>query len=103
MYRPLPKYLTIKPSNIEGLGLFTTEDVEKGRFMSITHYRTPEFGLIRTPAGGFINHDPNPNCYLLNVDGKDSGFSYLVSLRDIKAGEEITLKYEHFSDPSEFK
>jgi hypothetical protein len=29
MYKPLPKNLTIKKSNINGLGIFATEDIKE--------------------------------------------------------------------------
>ena len=49
--------------------------------------------LIRTPLGGFINHSDNPNTIKEKVDDK----YYLYSIRDIKKGEEITLKYTFYS------
>jgi len=36
-YRPLPKSLTIKPSGIEGLGLFATQDIKAGTQLGVTH------------------------------------------------------------------
>ena len=36
-YRPLPKNLTIKESNIEGLGLFATDFIEDGVTLGLTH------------------------------------------------------------------
>ena len=95
-YRPLPDYLTIKKSNIEGLGLFTTEKVEEGFNVGITHIvdaQTKE--LIRTPLGGFINHSEEPNAKLLYVGRK----RYLIFLRDLDVDEEITLKYSMY-DPT---
>ena len=37
MYRPLPEYLTIQPSKIEGLGLFTLKDLEPYESLGMTH------------------------------------------------------------------
>ena len=48
--------------------------------------------LYRTPLGGFINHSEKPNCQKIEVDNK----WYLQTLRDIKKGEEITLKYTFY-------
>ena len=45
--------------------------------------------LYRTPLGGFINHSDKPNVQKIEVDGK----FYVQTLKDIKKGEEITLKY----------
>ena len=43
MYRPLPESLTIKKSNIEGLGLFTTKNVEAEHIFGITHIKDNNF------------------------------------------------------------
>ena len=89
-YRPLPDYLTIKPSEIEGLGLFTLRDISADTKLGLTH--TLWFGepnnLLRTPLGGFINHKDKPNCVI-----KGKVMRYLYTLEDIKAGEELTVKY----------
>ena len=37
MYRPLPDYLTIQPSKVEGLGLFTLKDLEPYESLGMTH------------------------------------------------------------------
>ena len=42
-YRPLPKEVTIKPSLIEGLGLFALVDFRKGHEFGITHVEDGEF------------------------------------------------------------
>ena len=44
--------------------------------------------LLRTPLGGFINHKDKPNCVI-----KGKVMRYLYTLEDIKAGEELTVKY----------
>ena len=62
-YRPLPKEVTIKESDIEGLGLFAIEKIPKGTNLGITHVldsRWPD-GYIRLPLGGFYNHSETPN------------------------------------------
>ena len=51
--------------------------------------------LYRTPLGGFINHSEVPNAKLVEVQR----IKYLYFLRDIKQGEEITLKYTLY-DPT---
>ena len=90
-YRPLPDNLTIKPSNIEGLGLFATNDILEGWVFGISHIKDNRFedGYIRTPLGGFFNHSDNPNCEAY----KDGHFIKLVALRRIECGEEITTHY----------
>jgi len=97
MYRPLPPYLTIKQSNINGLGLFAVERIKKSINIGISHVKDRHFanGYIRTPLGGFINHNTTPNCKTL-IEGR---LISIITLTDIKAGDEITLKYTMY-DPS---
>ena len=96
-YKPLPNYLTIDKSNIQGLGLFATSKIEKGRKIGITHIFNESFenNYIRTPLGGFINHSINPNCELKELDKKNL---MLYSIYEINQNEEITLKYKMYSD-----
>jgi|TARA_R110001583_G_scaffold154345_1_gene306023 SET domain-containing protein len=97
MYRPLPSYLTIKQSNINGLGLFAVEPIRKSIDIGISHVADRHFanGYIRTPLGGFINHNTTPNCKTF-TEGR---LISIITLTDIKAGDEITLKYTMY-DPS---
>ena len=97
MYRPLPHYLTIKPSSVEGLGLFAVEPIRKSTNLGISHVSDiwMENGYIRTPLGGFINHNDTPNC----KTSKEGRFLSIITLTDIKIGEELTLKYTMY-DPS---
>jgi SET domain-containing protein len=91
-YKPLPKSLTIKPSGIEGLGLFASEDIKAGTQLGVTHIIISD-EIIRLPLGGFINHTDNPNCVRIDVANK----SYLHTLKEIKQDEELTLKYVMYS------
>ena len=88
MYRPLPSFLTIQKSAIEGLGLFATKEISCGKVLGRTHILTND-EIIRTPLGGFYNHSNNPNC----IKFQKNNFYYLKTLRDIKPNEEITVKY----------
>jgi SET domain-containing protein len=94
-YRPLPEYVTILNSEIEGLGLFSTDDIDKGHCIGITHIENPYFpnGYSRTPLGGFYNYSDEPNCESV-VDGV---YLVLKTLRDIKNGEELTVKYTMYN------
>ncbi len=91
MYTPLPETLTIRNSEIHGLGLFATVDIVAGLVLGVTHVVDERFenNHIRTPLGGFYNHSENPNCCTV----KDGDLVYLKTLKDIKAGEEITSRY----------
>lgn len=99
-YRPLPNNLTIKKSDIEGIGLFATEDISKGTCLGLSHVFNENFqdGYIRLPLGGFINYSKTPNTETDTVfEGQvyhnDSKDLYLWTVKDIKAGEELILKY----------
>ncbi len=95
-YRPLPDGLTIQKSEIDNLGLFATKELKSSVNIGVTHIIDAQTNdLIRTPLGGFINHSEEPNARLLHLARN----SYLVLDRDIKAGEEITLKYTMY-DPT---
>jgi len=91
MYRPLPEYLTIKSSEIDGLGLFTNVDIDDKFVFGITHIKDLRFqnGYSRTPLGGFFNHSETPNCEVF----EEGDFIKLRTIRKIKAGEELTAKY----------
>ena len=90
-YRPLPKNLTIKPSGIDGLGLFSKEDLPAGKELGICHVGDDRFenGYIRTPLGGFYNHSDDPNC----ESYKCEDYVKLKSIKDIKEGDELTANY----------
>jgi len=97
MYRPLPSYLTIKPSNVEGIGLFATKPIKKSTNLGISHVYDKfwENGYIRTPLGGFINHNSTPNCRT----SKEGRYLYIITITDITENTELTLKYTLY-DPS---
>jgi len=90
-YMPLPQYLCIAPSLIHGAGLVVLKDIHDKHEFGITHVKDERFedGYIRTPLGGFFNHSDDPNCAAY-IDGD---FIRLKSIKKIKAGEEITVKY----------
>ena len=87
-YKPLPESLTIKPSSIEGLGLFAVQTIAKNTDLGMSHFLYGDF-LIRTPLGGFVNHSEKPNCKRVELEEE----SHLKTIKEIKPGEELTLKY----------
>ena len=95
MYRPLPDGITVGPSNIEGTGLLTTKRIKADVVSGIVHIANKNFphGYIRTALGAFYNHSDNPNCITKNGYWHQIPVKYLVTLRDIEAGEELTAKY----------
>ena len=90
-YKPLPKEVTIKKSNIDGLGLFATTKIKTKTILGITHISNQSYenGFIRTPLGGWINHSETPNCELIKI----GPYYYLITSVDLLPDEEITLKY----------
>ena len=133
MYRPLPNFLTIKKSPIEGLGLYATQDIKENSFIGLTHIQDNNFenGYIRTPLGGFYNHSNEPNVrrvvsdhlpklkngekidesldFSKIPDGKanrenlypraEGKYMFLISIKNIKTGEEITANYNLYTYP----
>ena len=98
-WRPLPDFLTIKTSKIEGLGLFALRDISKGTDLGITHIFDSRFQdkYIRLPLGAFINHHEIPNCNAVFAknDSEIGEIKHIriITLKEIKEGEEITVKY----------
>ena len=98
-WRPLPNFLTIKQSAIEGLGLFTTDFIKKGTDLGITHVFDPRFhdNYLRLPLGAFVNHHEIPNCKaVFREEDEELGkvkHIRIVTLNNIAKGTEITVKY----------
>ena len=104
MYKPLIESLTIKKSGIDGLGLFADQNIKVGTNLGMSHVSIGS-GIIRTPMGGFINHSNDSNTVkvelkinemddpLLKVATKKWN---LVAIRDIKKGEELTVRYTFY-------
>ena len=105
MYKPLPESLTIQQSGINGLGLFARESLKQGMNLGMSHIKF-NGAIVRTPLGGFINHSDTPNTekavlLMTNENNPKQKFDYkkwnLVTLRDIKKGEELTVKYTFYN------
>ena len=100
-YQPLPDGLIIQKSSIEGQGLFTTRFIDKDVKLGLSHIVVKD-ELIRTPLGGFINHSDNPNCVKIRgvlglKDVEQYNKYFLYTIRDIKAWEELTVKYTFYT------
>ena len=103
MYKPLPSNLRLGFSDIHDIGLFAKEDIPTGTNFGMSHL---QFGknIIRTPIGGFINHSDEPNCekvkLTFTVEEDQPAYNFnrwnLVTIKDIKEGEELTLKYTFY-------
>ena len=105
MYKPLPESLTIKQSGIDGLGLFARQDLAPGTNLGMSHLKIGDT-IFRTPLGGFINHANEANCVkaelrMIDEDIKGHEYNYkkwnLITSQDIKAGEELTVRYTFYN------
>ena len=104
MYKPLPKELRLGFSDIHDIGLFAKENIPKATNFGMSHIQVSDT-IIRTPLGGFLNHSDNANCIkaelrMFNEDDPTKPLNYkkwnLVTIKDIKEGEELTLKYTFY-------
>ena len=116
-YTPLSHDLFIEESMIDGQGLFSSHDLPKGTDLGISHIQFEKDKmsareLIRTPLGGFINHEPviksenasgelvevsGPNCEKVKQRADGAKIEWrLVTRKDIKAGDELTLEYTFY-------
>jgi len=87
-YNPLPIYCTIRPSWIEGLGVFAVKEIRQDTELGVSHIEF-ENELYRTPLGGFINHSDKPNCVRI----KNGNKWLLKTIQDIFPNQELTLSY----------
>ena len=98
-YRPLPEFLTIGKSKIEGLGLIAKSNIEEGTDLGISHVYDERFpdNYIRLSLGGFINHHEIPNCkaFFSKEDSELGLINHirLMTIKSVKKGEELTVSY----------
>ena len=96
MYKPLPENLRLGFSDIHDIGVFAKEGIAQGTNLGTTHIKVKD-EIIRTPLGGFINHAEDNNC--IKTELRDERYTKkwnLITLRNIKEGEELTLKYTFY-------
>tara|TARA_X000001036_G_C20583948_1_gene767954 strand:- start:131 stop:481 length:351 start_codon:yes stop_codon:yes gene_type:complete len=93
-YKPLPDFLTIKKSDIHGLGLFSKKFIPEGTELGISHLHNENFpdNYLRLPLGGFINHHEMPNCIAKYFEEPEKHIK-IYSIKDIPSGKELTVKY----------
>jgi SET domain-containing protein len=95
-------FLARKLSKIHGLGVFTSKDIAEGELFyevpvdNILHYAKRRCAYVGNNVWvsdefvlNYINHSCNPNA-VLDISGD---VPKLVSIKDIKNGEEITVDY----------
>ena len=96
MYKPLPESLTIKQSKVNGLGLFADQPIKQATNLGMSHVQIGE-EILRTPLGGFINQANEGN--EIKVKFYDEIYKTkwnLVTVKDIKKGEELTVRYTFY-------
>ena len=100
MYRPLPDGLTIKESKVQGLGLFAIKEFDPDTVLGIVHIENKNFphGYIRTALGAFYNHSEDPNSKTLKGFWHQIPVVYLVTIKGIMSGDELTAKYSLYND-----
>jgi len=106
MNKKLPSFLYVTRSTIHGRGLFTRTDIEEeeflGTYMGRRAFENHSHVLWTETEDGreigrhgqnnlrYLNHSTDPCCELYGFD--------LYALRDIVAGEELTIDYGY--DPA---
>ena len=92
MYQALPSCLQVKHSSVAGQGIFATEDIPDTIYLGISHI-VVDGNIMRTPLGGFVNHSDDPNC----VKWHEGDIYHMKTIKPIKKGEELFLKYTFYS------
>ena len=83
--------ISVRKSNIEGLGLFANAPINKGDEVG-----PGRLDGLRTPIGRYTNHSANPNCEFVKNDNDDI---FLFTLENIDGclgggiGTELTVNY----------
>lgn len=103
-YSPLHPRTTIRESPIHGLGLFAIQYIPFNFGLGVARYALGDL-VIRTPLGGFINHnDDDPNVMIYR--GPPARFPegwmntyYVHTLVAIYPGDEITARYTLYKPP----
>lgn len=123
----------LKPSPIAGIGVFATHDIPKGTHIFKSTFNLRKIKIQEVPEalrfycillndqeclaperfdrmeiGWFINHSFDPNIVRMNkIDPNDIENSLkvraLYALKDIKAGDEITINYNNLQEPEHLK
>ena len=85
----------LKISDVHGRGIFASKDLRANAVLFETHRKTS--GALEwvnlVPNGGY-NHSTKPNCHSLTL----GDYKYLVTLREIKEGEELLVDYNKDKD-----
>jgi hypothetical protein len=96
--------IQIKKSPIHGLGVFALEDIKEGTLLHSGHYFVNN-SRVRIKYTGYYNYSEEPNCWfkLFNSNYNYVKFWHnkIYAKKDIKKGEELTLKYTWYNPTDE--
>jgi hypothetical protein len=79
----------IGPSRIHGRGIICTQKVLAFEVLGIAHRWANGRWRTTHDLGAFHNHSPSPTC----GNHAAAGLRYLIALRDLQPGDEITVDY----------
>jgi len=116
----------LKPSSIEGVGVFATHDIPAGTKILINNYVLRTLKVTEIPQAfvrycihinekeclcparfdrmeidWYINHSDNPNIAV--ESSLDLDHALYCAVRDIKAGDEIFIDYNSLNEPEDLK
>ena len=98
MYKPLPDFIDIQDSEIDGKGLFAKQIIKENTNIGISHVMLNDPSIwIRTPVGGFVNHSVTPNCVKIEEEQEWGKIYYMRTIKEIMCGEELFLCYTFYS------
>lgn len=90
--------IEVKPSKIEGNGVFTKGIFNAGELIGLAHTN----GQPSTILGRFHNHSETPNSESIKVGNK----RFIKAIKKLRKGEEITVDYRkqpELEQPSDFR
>ena len=74
-------------SDINGIGLFTPIDLNKGQVIGVSHAFYSGYWYMTTH--GNYNHSETPNCKIIN----EGNINLIAAIKDIKRAGELTVDY----------
>ena len=86
----LGKFVCLKPSGIEGNGLFAKKNIPEGTRIHVSHIWGSRYGWINLDPNYKFNHSgAEPNSRLVTSDN----IKELIASKDIPEGEEVVADY----------
>lgn len=85
-------FVAVEPKELEWLSEPVMQLVKDFCPLQDGKYYLPRIGLARIDISFYINHSKTPN---MREEGEGIDF---ITMRDIKAGEELTVDYDTYND-----